>query len=265
MNAMWSAASGMKSLQFQIDTVSNNLANVNTTSFKKQRTEFKDLLYNKINFESAQNGQGKPVQIEIGHGVMTTSTARLFEEGNIQVTNNDLDTAIVGEGFYAVRDLQNRTLFTRDGSLKLSVTADSTKLVTSDGNFIQSADGADIELGANVAKIAIDKLGNIKISRKDAPDTMEDVGKIALYRFANPSGLDSLGSNLYGKTGASGDAIIATGGENGEIRQGSLEASNVQVVEEMINMITAQRAYEMNSKTIQTVDKMMELANDLKR
>lgn len=263
MKAMWSAASGMKSLQYKIDTVSNNLANVNTTGFKKQRIEFKDLLYQKLDFQSFKDGEGKPVQIEIGHGVMTTATTREFSSGTPQRTENELDFAVMGDGFFAIRDGQNRTRYTKDGSFKLSVTEDSTKLVTSDGNYVQGTDG-DIELGANVAKIEVDKTGNVVVTRRGS-ETKETVGKINLFRFANPAGLSAVGSNLYEKTDASGGAVIAEGMENGEIWQGFLESSNVAVVDEMINMITAQRAYELNTKTIQTADRMLELANELRR
>lgn len=269
MKAMWSAASGMKSLQYKIDTVSNNLANVNTTGFKKQRIEFKDLLYQKIDFQSFKDGEGKPVQIEIGHGVMTAATTREFSSGAPQRTENDLDFAILGDGFFATRDGQNRIRYTKDGSFKLSVTEDSSKLVTADGNYIQGADG-DIELGANVAKVEVDKSGNIVVTRRPTGTETEEavketVGKINLYRFANPSGLSSVGSNLFEKTAASGEPALAEGVENGEIWQGFLESSNVAVVDEMINMITAQRAYELNTKAIQTADRMLELANELRR
>ena len=262
MKAMWSAASGMKSLQLKIDTISNNLANVNTTGFKKQRVEFKDLLYEKIQSSQIVDGDGRPTSIEIGQGVLTSSTTRSFNVGAMEATNNDLDVAINGLGFFAVEDAQGEIRYTKDGSFKLGVDEAVSQLVTSDGYKILGV-GGEITLGENVAKVDISKAGEITVTRTTGEK--EIVGQLELFSFANPSGLESIGTNLYKATDSAGVPVSNQEVPSGEIWQGFLESSNVQVVDEMINMITAQRAYEINSKTIQTGDNLLELANNLRR
>jgi len=260
---MWSAASGMKGLQLKIDTISNNLANVNTVGYKKQRLEFKDMMYEKLSADSFQDGEGKPVVLEIGHGVLPSATARSFTNGNYEETGNELDVAINGDGFFVINDQNGKAQFSRDGSFKISVRDDVGFLTTSDGYYVQG-EGGEIELGEDIKTIDIDVNGNISVTRGDS-DEPEVIDKLQFVNFANPGGLESLGKNLYSKTTASGDAIELEDGEGGELWQGYLETSNVDVVEEMINLITAQRAYEVNSKTIQTADSMLELASNLKR
>ena len=261
MKAMWAAASGMKSLQLKIDTISNNLANVNTTGFKKQRVEFKDLLYEKIQTSQLVDGDGRPTSIEIGQGVLTSSTTRSFGVGAMEATGNDLDVSISGNGFFAVVDAKGEIKYTKDGSFKVGVDETASQLVTAEGYKIQGLDG-DINLGENVSKIDIKKTGEVTVTRIDGEE--EIVGTLELFSFANPSGLVSIGSNLYEGTDSAGTAVSNQDVDAGEIWQGFLESSNVQVVDEMINMITAQRAYEINSKTIETGDKLLELANNLR-
>jgi flagellar basal-body rod protein FlgG len=263
MRALWTAASGMKAQQLNVDTIANNLANVNTTGFKKQRVEFKDLLYETLSKTNLDQGKGKPVNLEVGHGVMPMATTRNFTKGNLEQTNNNLDFAIDGDGFFVARDENDNLFYTKDGSFKLSVEDDEARLVTSDGYYIQ-ADGADVELGSDIAEINVSDLGMITVKRKDSED-IEEIGQLTLARFVNPAGLESLGKNLYKPTTASGEAIEAFEGEAGSVIQGFLETSNVQIVEEMIKLITAQRAYEINSKSIQTADQMLEQANNLRR
>ncbi len=263
MRALWSAATGMKGIQVAIDNISNNLANVNTFAYKKTRTEFKDLLYEKLNTSDFTDGFGSPVNIEVGHGVQPSATIRSFTQGNLQQTGNDLDVAIVGDGFFVVRDENNKERYTKDGAFKRSVADDTIRLATSDGYFIQGVDG-DIELGEDISEIMIDGNGEIQVKRLNS-DEIEVLGTLKLVKFTNPAGLESLGSNLYGDTDASGKAVEGEDGSAGTVKQGFIEMSNVQVVEEMINLIAAQRAYEINSKTIQTSDQMLELANNLKR
>lgn len=263
MRALWTAASGMKSQQLNIDTISNNLANVNTTGYKKQRTEFKDLLYAKLRSGDLNEGQGKPVNLEVGHGVMPMATVRSFMQGSREQTNGDLDMAIDGEGFFVVRDQDDNLLYTRDGSFKLSVEDGESRLVTSEGYYVQ-CDAGDVELGEDVEDISVTASGQILVKRKDE-DESEEVGILTLAKFVNPAGLEGMGQNLYKETVASGEMIEAEEGEAGKVMQGFLESSNVSVVEEMVKLITAQRAYELNSKSIQTVDQMLEQANNLKR
>lgn len=264
MKAMWSAASGMKNLQLKIDTISNNLANVNTTGFKGQRIEFKDIMYERMSQSDRINGEGRPVPIEIGHGVMTAATLRDFETGNMQNTEGDLDFAINGEHFFKVIDQNGNERYTKDGSFKIATTDEGPKLVTSDGYYVQGTDG-DIILGENVTEINVDGKGNIQVKRNGAEE-YEDIGTFTLVKFVNPAGLESVGKNLYMETSASGVPVEGLeDGDKTEVWQGFIENSNVQVVDEMINLITAERAYEMNSKSIQTADRMLEIANGLKR
>lgn len=263
MKSMWTAASGMKSLQLQIDTISNNLANVNTTGFKTQRVEFQDLLYEKIDQSTFVDGEGKPAPIEVGHGVMPVSTVKSFSTGSMLQTTNELDFAIDGNGFFVVNNEKGEEVYTRDGSFKLSITDGSARLATSDGYLLQGEDG-EIDLGENVERIEVGKNGSVMVKRSDSEE-LEEVGVLKLVNFVNASGLESLGQNSYKSTVASGEPIDNDEGSAGEVWQGFLEASNVSVVEEMVSMISAQRAYEINSKSIQTADRMLEIANGLKR
>lgn len=263
MKAMWSAASGMKGLQLKIDTIGNNLANVNTTGFKKQRVEFKDIMYEKVMQNDFQNGEGRPLNIEVGYGVMPSATTRTFTTGSFEQTNQTYDMAIQGEGFFVVNDGLGRERYTRDGSMKISVSEGIASLVTTEGYPIMGTDGP-IVLGENVEKMTVSKSGEVSVTRTGSEEA-EVVGTIKLVKFNNTAGLEGAGNNLYAKSAASGDPIDSVDGDAGEVWQGFLEGSNVQVVDEMIQMISAQRAYELNSKMIQTVDKILELAANLKR
>lgn len=262
MRALYSAAQGMKAQQVNLDTISNNLANVNTTGFKKTRVEFKDLLYEQIRRSNFADDEGRPTSLEVGNGVALSATLRSFEGGSFTQTSNSYDLAIDGDGFFQIRDENNNIFYTRDGSFKTSATENGNVLVTSDGMFLQGENG-NIVLGDNISETSISRDGEIRVKRLDG--TEEIVGNLSLMKFSNPAGLESRGGNLFVETAASGIANLPDDGSAGSIMQGMLETSNVQVVEEMINMITAQRAYEMSSKVIQTADQMSELANNLKR
>ncbi|CAH2211865.1 flagellar basal-body rod protein FlgG [Tepidibacter aestuarii] len=264
MRALWTAASGMKAQQLNMDNVSNNLANVNTTGYKKQRIEFKDLLYENIKKSNLVEGQGSPSNLQIGHGVMTSATSRIFENGNLERTENPTDLALDGKGFFAIQSPNGQNLYTRDGSFKLSVDEDTKKLVTTEGYTVLSADDDEIIIEDGQTDFNVDAAGYITV--KNADGETEELGQIKIVQFLNPSGLEATGKNLYKATGASGEEIILDE-EDSEtsVYQGFLETSNVQVVDEMIKMITAQRAYEMNSKSIQTADDMMQMANNLRR
>ena len=262
MRALYSAAQGMKAQQVNLDTISNNLANVNTTGFKKSRVEFKDLLYEQIRRSNFANDEGRPTSLEVGNGVALSATLRSFEGGSFNQTSNSYDLAIDGDGFFEIRDENNNLFYTRDGSFKTSATEAGNVLVNSDGLFLQGVDG-NVVLGEEVSETSIDKNGVVTVKRLDG--TEEEVATISLVKFSNPAGLESTGGNLFVATNASGESLLPDDGSAGSIMQGMLETSNVQVVEEMINMITAQRAYEMSSKVIQTADSMSELANNLKR
>lgn len=261
---MWSAASGMKNLQLKIDTISNNLANVNTVGFKNQRVEFKDIMYESLTTSDRLEEEGKPVPIEIGHGVMISATLRNFTTGNLQQTENPTDLAISGDHFFKVVDNNGNMRYTKDGTFKLATTEEGAQLVTSDGYFVQGIDG-NVVLGENVSEISIDSEGFIQVKRDGIQD-YEAIGQLSLSKFVNPAGLEAVGKNLFKETAASGIAIEGIQeGDQTEVMQGFIENSNVQIVDEMINLITAQRAYEINSKSIQTADAMLEIANNLKR
>jgi len=263
MRALWTASTGMIAQQLNVDNISNNLANVNTVGYKKSRAEFKDLLYETLERDTIRDGEGKPVSVQVGHGVRTSAITKFFTTGNLEQTSNPYDLAINGEGFFMVIGPNGEELYTKDGSFKISVEDDSMKLVTSDGYYVQG-DMGDIELGSDVKDVIIDEAGIITVKRMD--DTLEEIGGLTIVTFANPAGLESVGGNFYKATGASGEAVdTANDGSGGKVLQGFLEYSNVQVVEEMVKLIQAQRAYEINSKSIQTADEMLSLANNLRR
>lgn len=264
MRALWTASTGMVAQQLNVDNISNNLANVNTAGYKKSRIEFKDLLYETLEKETIKDGQGKPVNLQVGHGVKSAATTKFFTTGNLEQTNNPYDVAIDGNGFFKVVSPDGEELYTKDGSFKVTIVDGSAKLVTSDGYFVQG-DSGDIDLGEDVKEVSIDELGKIWVTNgQDGEET--ELGGIGVYTFSNPAGLINVGSNCYKLTGASGDAIdSANDGSGGKVLQGFLEYSNVQIVEEMVRLIQAQRAYEINSKSIQTSDEMLGMANNLRR
>ncbi len=263
MRALWTASTGMQAQQLNVDTISNNMANVNSVSYKKARVEFKDLLYETMERGIVRDGQGKPVNLQVGHGVMAAASVKFFTTGSLDATNNPYDVAIDGPGFFKVLGPEGQEYYTKDGSFKISVDGENYNLVTSEGYYIQGANG-NVELGSEVKDITIDQRGLISVKREDG--TIEELGSLSIITFVNPAGLESIGKNLYIATEASGDAYdTQNDSTGGNILQGYLEFSNVQIVEEMIKLIQAQRAYEMNSKSIQTADEMLALANNLRR
>lgn len=262
MKAMWSAASGMKSLQTKIDTISNNISNVNTVGFKGQRIEFKDLMYERVSKEKFVQIDGNTSNIEIGHGVMVVGTTRDFSSGSFQQTDKELDMAVNGDGFFSIQNQYGEEVYTKDGTFKLSIQDGEASLVTTGGYSVLGEDGP-IELGDNINEIKVAESGLITVERNDG--TKEEVGTLKLVSFSNPAGLSSNGKNLYTATDISGDPLENIEGSAGEVWQGYVESSNIEVVKEMVDMISAQRAYELNSKTIQTVDNMLQVANNIKR
>lgn len=269
MRALWSASSGMKAQQLNMDIISNNLANVNTTGYKKSRAEFKDLLYETLKRpepDIGQQGFGNPVGLQVGHGVRPAATSRSFSEGNLEETDNTFDLAIDGEGFFMVQRPDGSLAFTRDGAFKVSLDDTERNLVTSEGYYVLSSDEDLITIDEEYTDISISPDG--LITGKNEDGDIDELGQIGLVKFMNPEGLLACGNNLYEQTNSSGEYqpkedITEPG--YGSIIQGFLEMSNVQVVEEMVNLITAQRAYEVNTKAIQTSDEMLGEANDLKR
>ena len=262
MRSMWTAATGMKAQQLNIDTISNNLANVNTTSYKGQRAEFKDLFYATMKKNNITDEEGRPVNLQVGHGVMPVATKKDFRTGSFLETDNPLDVAIDGTGFFAVELPNGEVRYTRDGSFKLSIDGDEAMLVTSEGYIVLSEDEDEIVFDEGIRDINIDEFGYIT----DEDGETVEIARLKFVNFMNPEGPLSEGMNLYSETAASGEEIpVETEEMKSKVVQGYLESSNVQVVDEMVKMITAQRAYEINSKTIQASDEMLQIINSLKR
>jgi flagellar basal-body rod protein FlgG len=251
----------MYAQQLNIDVISNNLANVNTVGFKRSRPEFQDLMYQTLQATGVSLNRNiqQPMEIQVGNGAVPVATLRSFLQGGIEPTNNSMDLAIEGEGFFQVRRPDGSIAYTRDGSLKLS--ADGS-LVTSQGYLIEPS----TTLPTEVASMSVGRDGTLDVVAVGDAEAVK-VGQVELAKFVNPAGLRAIGNNLYVETSASGPPILGAAGAQGfgEIQQGYLESSNVDIVEEMVNMIVAQRAYEINSKTVKTVEDMLSMANNLKR
>ncbi|MGI6083272.1 MAG: flagellar basal-body rod protein FlgG [Limnochordia bacterium] len=261
MRSLWIAASGMAGQQFNIDNIANNLANVNTAGYKKSRVDFQDLLYQTIRVAGtpATTGAQVPTGIQIGHGVRQVATQKIFTQGAFKQTDNPLDLVIEGDGFLQVLLPDGTVAYTRDGALKKDSLG---RLVTSDGFPLEPE--IVIPDGTVSVSVASDGWVTVILSGQDRP---QEIGRIELARFVNPAGLRSWGRNLYLPSAGSGEPIVGTPGLEGlgSIAQGFVEMSNVQVVEEMVNMIMSQRAYESNSKAIQASDDMLQTANNLRR
>ncbi len=249
----------MQSQQTNLDVIANNLANVNTTGFKKDKAEFQDLLYQTTRAPGAEQGNGNtlPTGVQIGHGSRLVATSKVFTTGELTHTGANMDVAIQGDGFFEVQLPDGTTAYTRDGALK---TASDGRITTSDGLALQ---GGFQPIPQGTTDITIASSGQVTTNGANGQQTF----RVQLVRFNNPSGLQSLGGNLFKETAASGTPQIGSPGENGmgTLAQNYLEMSNVKVVEEMVNMIVAQRAYEVNSKAVQSSDEMMQIANNLRR
>ena len=261
MRSLWTGATGMVAQQLNIDVISHNLANVNTIGFKKGRAEFEDLMYQNSKIAGSITGtagdQRLPTGIQVGLGVRPTTVHKFFSQGDYQNTNNQLDMAIEGAGFFQV-EVNGELLYTRAGAFKLN--QDGT-VVSANGYVLQP----EFTVPPEAKSIVITENGHI--AALDGNSQELAASDIPLYTFINPAGLDARGRNLYAPTEASGDETEGIPGEDnvGTIAQGFLEMSNVEVVDEMVNMIVGQRAYEMNSKSIQTSDQMLQTAVQLKR
>lgn len=272
IRALWTGASGMKAQQFSIDTISNNLANVSTNGFKSETPEFKTLLYQTMSKSSEdQNGSVKPTNLQVGLGVKYVATSRNFNMGNLANTGGSLDLALEGEGFLTVR-VGEEEVYTRDAALKLGRYEGEYILTTSEGYPVLNTDGDVIPIPpeAIVDQLIITPEGNLQYVDDNISSTeTQDLGvQFGIVQFQNKQGLEAIGGNFYKATDASGPAIAEADGETPtltKLRQYYKEMSNVQVADEMVNLIVAQRAYELNSKSIQTADSMLELANNLKR
>ncbi len=261
IRSLWTSATGMQAQALNLDVISNNLANVNTSGFKKSRAEFQDLLYETIKPAGTSSSQDTqvPAGIQLGHGTRPSTVLKIFSQGNMENTQNELDLAIEGDGFFQITLPNGETAYTRDGAFKLD---SDGRIVNSDGFTLEP----EIAIPSDALSISVGMDGTVSVLQA-GDSTPSEVGTIELARFVNSAGLISMGKNLFITSEASGDEMISTAGEDGlgTLAQGFLEMSNVSVVDEMVNMITAQRAYESNSKAIQAADDMLQLANNVKR
>lgn len=259
IRSLWISKTGLEAQQTQMDVISNNLANVSTAGFKRSRAVFEDLLYQTMRQPGAQSSQQTqlPSGLQIGTGVRPVATERIFTQGNLQQTSNSKDVAIQGNGFFQVLLPDGTAAYTRDGSFQID---NQGQLVTASGFVVQPA----ITIPANAQSVTIGRDGTVSVMQQGSAAPTE-VGTLQLTTFINPAGLESKGENLYVETTASGAPSTNTPGTNGSgtLVQGYTETSNVNVVEELVNMIQTQRAYEINSKAITTSDQMLQRLSQL--
>jgi flagellar basal-body rod protein FlgG len=259
IRSLWSAATGMNAQQLNLDVISNNLANVNSIGFKKSRSDFEDLMYQTLRAAGAQTSTGNeiPTSIQVGLGTRAVDVEKIFSQGTFQETSNQLDLAIEGKGFFKVLR-NNEEVYTRAGAFKIDSNGNVTDPL---GNQLQPA----VTIPSGTVDISIDQSGSLAAVGLDG--SVIGTAQLLVYDFPNPAGLHSIGHNLYRPTPSTGAEISGQPGTNGlgSISQGFLEKANVSVVEEMVAMIVAQRAYETNSKAIQSADQMLQMANNLKR
>jgi len=259
IRSLWIAKTGLDAQQTQLDVISNNLANVNTAGFKRGRAVFEDLLHQTLRQPGAQSSQQTqlPTGLQLGTGVRPVASERVFTQGNLQQTSNPFDIAVNGQGFFQVSQPDGTLAYTRDGSFHLDAQG---QLVTSSGYAVSPA----ITIPANAQTVTIGRDGTVTVTQQGQASGTQ-VGTLQLANFINPAGLQSQGENLYVETSASGSPTTNTPGSNGVgvLSQGYVETSNVNVVEELVNMIQTQRAYEINSKAVQTSDQMLQRLSQL--
>ncbi len=270
MRALWTAASGMKTQQTSLDNISNNLANINTTGYKKERIEFQSLLYQTIQDQTTDHeGNPKPIGAQVGLGVKVAAISTEFEQGKLLASSGDFDFAIQGDGFFMIQMPDGTTGYTRNGNFLMSVNdSGGVTLTTSDGYAVLDSNGKEISFDGNTdtAKLSFDDYGNIFY--KNPQGVVVSTGiRIGAVQFNNPSGLLKLGDSYFAETAASGAARLE--GQDAALKQSViknkyLEGSSVEAVDEMVDMIVTQRAYEMNSKAIQASDEMLQQANNLR-
>ena len=271
VRSLWTAATGMIAQQTNVDTIANNLANVNTNGYKAETAEFKSLLYQNMQTKTTSaNGAQKPISAQVGLGVRSGSITTVFTTGSLLASENDAAFALVGDGFFAVRGSDGNTYYTKNGNFNWALnTQGGVSLCTTEGYPVLDSEGKPIELNGEyqTSKITISSSGEVCYpDEKNNPAPMGIT--IGVYQFSNPGGLEKEGNTMYSVSAASGQPLneaTTEGLQKTEVRQGYLEGSNVQVVDEMVNLIVAQRAYEMNSKAITTTDEMMQQANNLKQ
>jgi len=262
IRSLYISATGMEAQKMNLDVISNNLANVNTAGFKRGRADFQELIYQDLKTPGALSAEGSvlPSGIQMGLGVKPGAVQKIFLQGDFVQTGNNLDMVIEGDGFFQITKPDGTLAYTRNGSFKLDNTG---RIVTSDGYALDPA----ITIPANTKSITVGSDGKVSVLQTGST-TPTQVGTLQLARFINPAGLMANGKSLFVPSGSSGDPIVgAPGGTEGlgTINQGFIEMSNVNIVEEMVNMIVSQRAYEINSKAVQAADEMLQMTNSLKR
>lgn len=271
MRSLWTAASGMISQQTNVDVISNNLANVNTTGYKKESAQFKSLLYQTIQSKTTSaNGETKPIGAQVGLGVRNSSITSNFTQGSITTTDNATDFSLDGRGFFSIMNDNGDIEYTRNGAFNWAISPNGVMLANSDGLPLVDTFGLPIEIDTDeyeVSNISIDGYGNL--AYPDESNNPQPIGvQLGIVQFANPSGLEKSSGSLFKETQASGEPVLEVDNpalKATKVKQFSLEGANVQVVDEMVNLIVAQRAYEMNSKAIQASDDMLAKANQLKQ
>lgn len=270
MRALYTAASGMIAQQTSVDTISNNIANVNTTGFKSNKTEFKSLLYQNIQTRTTSaNGEQKPIGAQVGLGTRVSSTTSSFTQGTLTESESNSAFALKGSGFFAVRGVNGETYYTRNGDFSWAMGTNGVTLCTSEGYPVLDSNGNQIVIPGNVnsEKVVVDGYGQIGYYNLNGTYTNMNQ-TLGVFQFNNPAGLEKTSSSLYEATAASGNPMneaTTVGLTRSQVNQKYLESSNVQVADEMVNLIVAQRAYQLNSKAITTADDMLEQANNLKR
>ncbi len=260
IRGLYTAATGMNAQQHQINVTSNNIANVNTMGFKKDRAEFQDLMYDSLNFTAGATSESSrnPTGMDVGLGVRVSGIQKNFTVGDFKPTGNTLDVSIEGKGFFQITTPNGETAYTRNGAFKLD---SEGAIVNGNGYKLEP----EIVVPANLTKLTIAKDGMVSAT-DPTTGTVQELGQITISDFINPAGLTPLGESMFQASSASGDPIEANPGSDqlGSLRQGFIELSNVSLVNEMVDLITAQRAYEANSKSISTTDDMLAIVNRLK-
>jgi flagellar basal-body rod protein FlgG len=263
LKSLYTTATGMKAQQTMVDMIANNIANVNTAGFKKSQASFEDLFYVTLQSPGLARGAGDaavPIGTQIGSGTRLNGTTKVFTTGTLEITERTLDVAIDGDGFFSVNLPDGSTGYTRDGNFQVNAEG---KLVTGQGNVLIP----EITMPSDMLEVAIDPEGRVNVRTAGNPDTSTLLGQVTLHRFVNPSGMLAVGANVLRPTEASGAPITNTPGTTGLglLKQGFIERSNVQIVNELVNLIVAQRAYEVNSRAIQASDQMLSTATNLSR
>lgn len=270
VRSLWTAAAGMIAQQTNLDTIANNLANVNTQGYKTQVNEFKTLLYQTLQTETTSaNGEQKPISAQVGLGTRNSAISTIFKQGSMIASESDTAFALDGKGFFGVRGEDGNTYYTRNGNFLFTLASNGNMLATTDGNPVLSTTGQPIILNNNYILSKITVTSDGQLCYPDAKNNPQPIGiNIGVFQFNNPNGLERLADSLYAQTAASGQPINEATNNNvakTKVLQNYLEGSNVQVADEMVNMIVAQRAYELNSKAITASDEMLQQANNLRR